>query len=208
MLLFHVGELGIAEGVYAGTREQRLHQAFIARQEFGFALRPLAIAPSAGVVAPADAAEFAYEHGVAVRVELGGEFFGILLIVVAIGQLAQAVHMRPAGGIQHRPRGIESAGEVYQEAHEFAVLILLGFVERAPADQRGVVAIALEFFQPFGQEIAPRFRARDVQPPVGLFTPYEVAQPVAMVEEALFKDLFVQARAVEAHVHGKADITL
>ena len=116
--------------------------------------------------------------------------------------------MRPAGGIQHRPRGIESAGEVYQEAHEFAVLILLGFVERTPADQRGVVAIALEFFQPFGQEIAPRFRARDVQPPVGLFTPYEVAQPVAMVEEALFKDLFVQARAVEAHVHGKADITL
>src|SRR5215468_10390153 len=71
--------------------------------------------------------------------------------------------------------------------------------------------VALKLFQPLCCKgyaerliIQPRYTIH--RAPIGEFTPYQVAHSVGMVQEALLKDLLMQASAVKTGCQAQFDI--
>ena len=79
-------------------------------------------------------------------------------------------------------------------------------VERAPADNRRMVEVARDGVDPLALEGLQRCRVGKIQAPVRHLAPGEVAQTVAVVEEAGLEYLLMQARAVEAGREAQLDV--
>lgn len=79
-----------------------------------------------------------------------------------------------------------------------AACVVPGFVERAPADYRRVVEVALDLLAPLGQNAVNRVGRGVVKSPVRIFAPDDIAQAVAVIEESLLENLLMQSRSVEA----------
>ena len=87
----------------------------------------------------------------------------------------------------------------------------MGLVQRAPADDRGVVDVAGDRLDPLPDEggggllvVAQRAETRDA--PVPELAPGEIAVQVRPEEHALVEDLLVETGAVEAGLHREADV--
>ena len=69
-----------------------------------------------------------------------------------------------------------------------------------------MVEIALNALDPLGNEVRPSIGARDVETPVAVLAPNDVALAVAIVEEAGLKDLLMQSCAIESARHRALDV--
>ena len=133
-----------------------------------------------------------------------GESGRVLRIVVRIEDVGDDV--MPAAGVNDRARRIQTAGRMVDGGDEIAVLVALRFVQWTPTDDAGVAVITFDDFFPLRQEAEQRRFVGNIEHPVGVFIPAEIAELIRPIEEARFKDLLVQARAVEAHRHGAFDV--
>ena len=127
-----------------------------------------------------------------------GEGGGILLVVVDVHDVGQSGDVRPAGGINVQSRPVVLPGDGGKQTHESGVLIRLRFVQRAPADDGGMVEVPRQHLAPFGQEILIGGLPGDVQPPVGVLAPNKVAGFIAVIKKTRLKHFFVQSCAVKA----------
>ena len=136
------------------------------------------------------------------------EGLDVLLVVVHVVDVG--LHVVVAAGINAGAGGIGGLGGQVHGAQHVVVLgaavAVPRLIERAPADERGVVEIALDLLQPLGQHAEHGLGAGVIQAPVGELAPHQVAQAVAVIEEALLEDLLMQARAIEAAGHGQFDV--
>ena len=175
---------------------------------------------------PLDAAVFAHKHGLfavvllarglrvieraagAERFVMRGERRRILLIIVHVVNIGD--DMEVAARIDARARGVEllrHAVDHGQQAVELAAAFAVPrLVERAPADNGRVVEIAAHGVKPFAEEGFQCGRIAVIEAPVCHLAPGQIAEAVAVVEEARFKHLLVQARAVETGGQAQLDV--
>ena len=140
------------------------------------------------------------------RLVVFAQMVGILIVVVLVDDLG--LDVCPAGAVNKHTGGVKCLCHIVEHRDKALVLIALGFVERTPADDGRMVVVALQKLQPFGEEACPAGGFRQVKTPVAVLAPDDVAELVAVVEEARLKDLLVQSRAVEAHRKRTFDICL
>ena len=229
MLLLYVVELGVAKGIYIGGVEERLGKTAVALVEclLGFGCVP--VAPCAVTYAQADSAVLADKERLAVFVALMvvlfkrlglfsrfGEplvFFThrhrvrvVVVDVIKIGGSGVAVSADVnawAGGIVSLCHGIDIFQSVIVNS---LVLVAPGFVQRAPADDGGVVNVALKHLRPFSSESVHGVVRAHVHAPVAVFAPDHIAFFVAVVQEKGFKDLFVKTGAVKSRRHRQINV--
>jgi hypothetical protein len=115
-----------------------------------------------------------------------------------------------AGGVGRLRRQVHAEGHVV-ELGDAVVQPLVRLVERAPADDGRMIAVAFQHLEPLRDEarggllVLPEGAApRDA--PVAELGPDQVAEPVGVIEEPLLEDLLVQARSVESGGHRQLDV--
>ena len=136
--------------------------------------------------------------------EAGGERGDILVVVVDVVDIRY--NMDIAAGVDDRARAVQGFRDRVDRGENLAVLADVGFVERAPADDRWVADVSVKGFQPFRQKALQTRRTADIQAPTGMLAPDQVAQPVRPVQEAFLKDFLVQPCPVESERHGALDV--
>ena len=114
-------------------------------------------------------------------------------------------HMIKSTDINHRPGNIHSLCHQINIPDHFIILrppwvfyrFIKSFIERAPADNGGMVSVTFQDFQPFWQKNSQTFWQRSIQSPVAIFPPDQIAQPVCMVKEPFFKYFFMKSCPVK-----------
>ncbi len=138
---------------------------------------------------------------------------GILSVVVAVVDVGLGNAMAVSAGVEHGSGGVHRLRrEKHRAGHVVELLdavadVLASLVQSAPADDARVAVVAMERFQPLGDEVrAGPFVAihllaafeQSVAAPVAELAPDEVTEPVSVIKEALLENFLVQARAVES----------
>ena len=138
------------------------------------------------------------------------EGFRVLVVIVNIIDIC--FHMVAAAGIDTRAGGVRRlCCAIHGSKNVVALLSVVavpGLVEGAPADDRRMVEIAGDLFQPFLKNREHAFRPGMIQPPVGVFAPDKIAQLVGVIKEPRFKDLFVEPIAMERSISPRKNASV
>ena len=130
-------------------------------------------------------------------------------IVVRVVDIRFGQAMRETRDVEHGTGAIQRLGCQKEPAQSIIVCrdpildMLDVLVEWTPADDRWMRVVALYRLQPLGC-IRDRGSATSsegdaaLKAPVTKLSPHEIAQPVCVVQEALFKDLLVKPCSIEA----------
>ena len=133
----------------------------------------------------------------------------ILFVIVNVKDIR--LHMEIPAGVNTGTRGIQPFGHPVGQSQKavnlLSSLAVPGFIEGAPAHNGRVIEIPLHRFCPFIEEWLESLRLGMVQAPAGHLAPYQITQPVAVVQEAGFKHLLMQPGSIETGGKGKADVT-
>ena len=136
------------------------------------------------------------EHGVA-----GGEGFWILLVVVGIKNIRLGQEVRVSTRIEERARRVHCARGRQQVFEARDELVGAGFVERAPANDCRMIAVAAHDLAPLVHKTADGFFLCDVHSPTRKLAPHQIAQLVRPVQGARLEDLLVKPRPIETRCH-------
>jgi hypothetical protein len=114
--------------------------------------------------------------------------YGVGALVHNIGNAGNVI---PARCLNIETGGVIGSGHVGKEFYKLDILLKVGLVERTPANDGGMIEIALDGLQPFGKEGFPRIGISQIQAPVAMLAPYDIAKTVTVIEEYGLKDLLV-----------------
>ena len=184
--------------------------------KFFLAFRGVSVPPSALLIAPLDAAVFAYKERLAVVFltvpecniyavfEFFGKGFGILVILVYVEYVC--VYMEISACVYDRTGIVHSLCHVvdnfnYPVVLSFAVYIP-GFIERAPSYDRGMRIISFHRFYPLRKKSRERLKIIGFYSPVAVLAPDKISEAVRPVKKTRFKYFLMQPCAVEAQTHG------
>ena len=182
----------VAERADFRISEQNLEvfDEFVGKRVFRF--RDFAVRPAGCFGRPFESAELAEKVRFAVvilihrvgnfaaleRGEFFAEFGDVALVVVDVVDIGSDVVI-PA----YVDNGAGAVGAFCFEVNLTDEVVALPFaeknevlVERTPADKRGVVIVALDRFEPFGEEIKEICGVGVIESPVGVLTPDDIAE--------------------------------
>ena len=84
----------------------------------------------------------------------------------------------------------------------FSSFFIPGFIKRTPSNNRRMVKITVNLFQPLWKDSVNAVCIRVIQSPVGILSPDDIPQPVTVIQETLFKYFFMKAGTVKSHCQG------
>jgi len=197
LLLLDVRELGVAEGETVAVPEQNVGQCRVPREELLDVLGRRAVPPGSlgGAAGDGRTAILADEVGLApivgslvedvvlVRViagqregaELVGEAGRILVVVVAVEHIGPGIEMHIAACIQEGPRRVDLLSHRKHRLQQCLPLPRARLVERAPADDGGMVAVAPKGLAPLQHGLGAHGGVALIQAPVRVLGPDQVA---------------------------------
>ena len=223
LLLLNIIKLSIAISENIGIIEKHVGKTLKASHKFFLCLRSLTVAPTVVVSAPNESAVLTYEErkrrvvsltllkerrggvseGFAVS-EVLCKFLDYLLVIVYVVNIGLYVIVSAridtgtgrVNRLCHRVNGREER-IVLLITHVVIRAVALkafGLVLRTPADDGGVVEIALKLLEPLGKNAVYRLGTGVVESPVCVFAPKEISLAVSVVEKSFLKDLLVRTR--------------
>ena len=137
-----------------------------------------------------------------------GELFGVLLVAMDIESIGRDVEV--SARVDNGAHIVQTFHHAVQNVQHFAVLLMApsvlvhaipSFVKTAPADNRRVIVVALDFREPVGNDLGKASEIVVMDIPVGVLVPDHITRFVRGIDRKRLENLFVEARAVEPEFH-------